>query len=470
MIDFNNISNLYFLGIGGIGMSALARYAKHSGKNVAGYDLTQTELTQALQTEGIDVHYTEDINRIPSSFNTANTLIVRTPAVPATHSELQWLQQMGYLMVKRSELLGYLTQGKFCVAVAGTHGKTSVSTMVTHLLLESGTDVGAFLGGISRNFQSNLVLPKSNTAIVVAEADEFDRSFLQLNPSLAVITSMDADHLDIYGTHDAVIEAFSQFVAKVVPNGIVLAKKGLPVKPLESINQSIYSYTINDEADFCIRNFCIVDGSYIFDFVTPDFTYEKVKCTYPGRVNVENMVAAGAAAILCGADPIKVTEAFATYKGVQRRFDIRYQDSGIVYIDDYAHHPEELKATIRSVRELYQGKKILGVFQPHLFTRTRDFANEFAASLDELDEAVVLDIYPARELPIPGITANTIVDRMGLSAKSQIPMNALVDFLSQKDFDVLLTLGAGNIDTLCPSICKLLTNKHHPGYEMENIL
>jgi UDP-N-acetylmuramate--alanine ligase len=357
MIDFKNIPNLYFLGIGGIGMSALARFANALGKNVAGYDLSRTPLTIQLEAEGINIHYIDDVNQISSTFLTDNTLVVRTPAVPEGNSELQYFVANRYQMVKRSELLGLLTDNRMCIAVAGTHGKTSVTTMITHLIHESGTDVGAFLGGISRNFNSNLVLPRSENSMVVTEADEYDRSFLQLHPTLAVVTSVDADHLDIYGTYEKVIEAFGLFVRNVVEGGKVLYKKGIKLVHFLPCKVDAYTYSITDKADFYIQDLRIVDGKYFFDFHTPFMIIHDMCMEYPGRVNLENMVAATAATMLAGVDPMEIKKAMLSFRGVNRRFDIRFKNKEKIYIDDYAHHPRELEATIVSVKELYAGKK-----------------------------------------------------------------------------------------------------------------
>lgn len=456
MINFDNISNLYFLGIGGIGMSALARFANATGKAVAGYDLTETELTRQLQYEGIAVHYTDDINQLPNSFKVINTLVVRTPAVPSTNNEFLMLKNSGYQIVKRSELLGFLTGNRFCIAVAGTHGKTSVSTMITHLLYKTGNDVGAFLGGISRNFNSNIVLPEHENSMVVTEADEFDRSFLQLTPSLSVVTSVDPDHLDIYGDFDQVRKAFGEFVCKTKKGGKVLFNKRINLMQYIDCEVKAYYYSIDEEADFFIKELRIENGGFLFDLYTPYLVIHDIRMDYPGRVNLENMVAAAAVAILTGADPMLVKEAIPTYAGVVRRFDVRVKNENVVYIDDYAHHPRELEATIKSVKELYQGKTVLGVFQPHLFSRTNDFAEGFAASLDLLDEAIVLDIYPAREKPMPGVTSEIIFKQMKLTKKTMLNMNELIAVLENKQFDVLLTLGAGNIDTMVGPITQML--------------
>ena len=459
MISFNDIPNIYFLGIGGIGMSALARYANAVGKTVAGYDLTETSLTRQLVSEGIAVHYNENINQFSTIFLNENTLVIRTPAVPESNVEFQYLKVNGYQMVKRSELLGFLTNDKVCIAVAGTHGKTSVSTMITHLLHESGADVGAFLGGISRNFNSNLVLPNLADSPVVTEADEYDRSFLQLHPTIAVVTAVDPDHLEIYGTYENVKEAFGQFVGNTVPNGKVLFKKGVELRLNFSAQVETYTYSITDSADFCIQNLRIENGCFVFDFITPNGVVAEAKVSYPGRVNLENMVAAAATAILHGVDVELVKAAMNTYKGVVRRFDVRFRSDEVIYIDDYAHHPRELETTIKSVKELYPDKKVLGIFQPHLFSRTNDFSDGFAASLDLLDEAILLPIYPARELPIPGVTSEVIFNKMKLRQKSLVQMEQVVVELENKKYDVLLTMGAGNIDKLIEPITQMLNHQ-----------
>jgi UDP-N-acetylmuramate--alanine ligase len=346
------------------------------------------------------------------------------------------------------------------VAVAGTHGKTSVSTMIAHLLHESGVDTGAFLGGISRNFNSNLVLPNSQNSIVVTEADEYDRSFLQLSPSLSVITSVDPDHLDIYGDYNSVKAAFAEFVMKTRKNGKVLFHKKVNIMHYFSHDVDACYYSIDEKADYYIEDLRIENGCYIFDFITPYMVIHDVRMNYPGRVNLENMVGAAAAAIIAGADPMEVCSAVATFKGVARRFDVRVKNEDVVYIDDYAHHPGELKATIESVQELYPGQKVLGVFQPHLYSRTKDFAGGFAESLDLLDEAIVLDIYPAREEPIAGVSSEMIVDKMNSNFKSVASLNNIVEVLNDKEFDVLLTMGAGNIDRIVGEVEKMLNTKY----------
>ncbi|HKM93505.1 MAG TPA: UDP-N-acetylmuramate--L-alanine ligase [Prolixibacteraceae bacterium] len=460
MIDFNNIENLYFLGIGGIGMSALARFAKAQGKHVCGYDLTATPLTRQIETEGIAVHYTDNINQLPNTFLPANTLVVRTPAVPENLNELQVLQSRQYNIVKRSQLLGFLTNSRFSIAVAGTHGKTSVTTMIAHLLHQTGNNAGAFLGGISRNFNSNLVLPAPENNTVVIEADEYDRSFLQLKPSIAVITSVDPDHLDIYGTYEKVREAFGAFLNNVDDDGIALINQRVNLLQFLPNYLKVYTYSIENDADFHIQNLRVENQKYIFDFHTPYMIIPAVKMGYPGKVNVENMVAAAAAAILAGSDPMAVCAAVESFKGVIRRFDVLFANNEVTYIDDYAHHPRELEATINSIKELYADKKVLGIFQPHLYSRTNDFADGFAQSLDLLDEAILLDIYPAREHPIPGVTSKTILDKMKIEQKTMCSLAEVVDVLKDRKFDVLLTMGAGSIDQLSVLLVQMLNNKY----------
>lgn len=461
MQDINNIEQVYFLGVGGIGMSALARYFKHIGKSVSGYDRVETELTRKLQDEGIDVHYTDDPTMIPSEMNPDNSLVVLTPAVPASHNEYNYLKNKNFSIKKRSQVLGLLCNPQFCIAVSGTHGKTSVSTMIAHLLKSSSLDCNAILGGISKNYQTNLLLSEKETPYIVTEADEFDRSFLQLQPQMAVVTSMDADHLEIYGTHQAIIDAFNQFVSQIKEGGVALIKKGLNIR--KSSNQYIrhYYYSLSEQADFYALNIRLTEGAYQFDLFTPDGIIDGFVLNYPGLMNVENAVAASAMALMAGAKPKEVKAALATYQGVKRRFDIKLQAKNYILIDDYAHHPEELKATITSVREMYKGAIVTGVFQPHLFSRTADLADEFAASLDLLDEIVLLDIYPAREEPIPGVTSDVIFQKMKSTSKrkcSKMELTALAEGFKP---GIILMMGAGDIDTMVDKLKNVLIAKEH---------
>lgn len=448
MNTLSNIKQVYFLGIGGIGMSALARYFASQGIAVSGYDRTQTELTLQLEKEGIAIHYQDNPDQLPRDLDISHSLIVYTPAIPSTHRELNTLVDRGFPIHKRAEVLGIICNSHRTIAIAGTHGKTSVSTMTAHIMKTSDLGCAAFLGGISKNYHTNLLLDHSGSPWIVAEADEFDRSFLQLTPNLAVITSMDADHLDIYGSHEKVVESFHLFANKVKPGGILLLKKGLNLEiDLSAINTFTYSIT-SEDADYCAQNIELKQGFYQFDLKTP-FTYiEKLVLNYPGLLNVENAVAASSLALMAGASEEDVRAALSTYSGVKRRFDIRLNNSTYVLIDDYAHHPEELKATIQSVKNIYKGRTLTGVFQPHLYSRTRDFASGFASSLDLLDEVVLLDIYPARELPIEGVSAELIFNQIQNTRKRLCTKDELPDLAGTFKPGVVLMMGAGDIDTL----------------------
>ncbi|MGE5448337.1 MAG: UDP-N-acetylmuramate--L-alanine ligase [Bacteroidales bacterium] len=448
MNTLSNIKQVYFLGIGGIGMSALARYFASQGIAVSGYDRTQTELTLQLEKEGIAIHYKDDPDELPQDLDITSSLIVYTPAIPSTHQELNSLVDRGFTIHKRAEVLGIICNSHRTIAIAGTHGKTSVSTMTAHIMKTSDLGCAAFLGGISKNYHTNLLLDYSGSVWIVAEADEFDRSFLQLTPNLAVITSMDADHLDIYGSHQKVIESFQLFANKIKPGGILLLKKGLHLDcDLSAINT--FSYSIEEEeADYCALNIELNQGFYQFDLKTPLAYIEKLVLNYPGLLNVENAVAAAALSLMAGASEKDIRTALYNYSGVKRRFDIQLNDETYVLIDDYAHHPEELRATIQSVKNIYKGWALTGVFQPHLYSRTRDFATGFANSLDMLDEVVLLDIYPARELPIEGVNAELIFNQIQnknkrLCTKEQLPVIA-----GTFKPGVVLMMGAGDIDTL----------------------
>jgi len=447
MLKFTDIKQVYFLGIGGIGMSALARYFASQGIAVSGYDRTSTELTLQLEKEGIAVHYQDDPSKLPPNLNISDSLIIYTPAVPASHQELNVLIDRGFSIHKRAEVLGIICNSQRTIAVAGTHGKTSTSTITAHILKTSATGCAAFLGGISKNYKTNLLLDDTGSPWIVAEADEFDRSFLQLRPELAVITSMDADHLDIYGSHEKVIESFRLFAGQIKEGGALVLKKGLEIgSELSGIRK--FTYSITENADFCAENIELKDGFYQFDLKTPDFVIEKLVLNYPGLVNVENAVAASALAILAGVSPEEIRQALATYSGVKRRFDIQLNDGTYVLIDDYAHHPEELRATILSVRDVYKGRTLTGVFQPHLYSRTKDFATDFAKSLDLLDEIVLLDIYPARELPMEGVTSSLIFNQMENPNKRMCNKKELTQLAESFKSGIILMMGAGDIDTL----------------------
>jgi UDP-N-acetylmuramate--alanine ligase len=458
VINPDNIKQVYFLGIGGIGMSALARYFKAGGMQVAGYDRTSTELTLLLEKEGIAIHYEDDTNLIPSAFRSPqNTLVVLTPAVPADHSELAWFRSRHFGINKRSEILGFITRNKKTIAVAGTHGKTTVSTMIAHLMANAGPGCNAFLGGISRNFNSNLVLqPQSDW--VVAEADEFDRSFLRLFPYAAVVTAMDADHLDIYGDLTELHEAFNQFIAQIDKEGILLLKHGLPVKAA-FVPKQVFTYSLQDKSDFHAENIRLISRQYYFDLTGPGIRIPDITLVHPGMVNVENAVAACSMAVLLGLPHEAIRKAMESFSGIQRRFEYHIKTEKLAYIDDYAHHPQEIEATIRSLRNLYPDKRITGIFQPHLYTRTRDLADEFAASLDLLDSLILLEIYPARELPIEGVTAQLILDKVKLADKQICERDNLLDLLKKTKLEVLITLGAGDIDKMTEPIKELLTRR-----------
>ncbi len=454
VIDINNIQKVYFLGIGGIGMSALARYFKAGGKNVAGYDRTPTELTRELEKEGIAVHFEDSPEYIPVPFRSpADTLVIYTPAIPPDHLEQAWLKQEGFYLYKRSEILGLITRNKKTIAVAGTHGKTTVSTMITHLMTHAGDGCSAFLGGISRNFNSNLVL-KPQSEWVVAEADEFDRSFLRLFPYAAVVTAMDADHLDIYGNLPEMHHAFNLFIGQVDRQGILLMKNELPVEPAAKPGRT-FTYSL-DKGDFHAGNIHLKDRQYHFDLVGPEGTIHDITLEHPGIVNVENAVAACSMAALLGLDPGRIRSAMENFSGIQRRFEYHVKTEDVVYVDDYAHHPKEIEATVLSLRGLYPDKKITGIFQPHLYTRTRDLADDFAKSLGLLDSLVLLDIYPARELPIEGVTSKMILDRVNLKEKCISSREDLPGLLRKMRPSVLVTLGAGDIDKLTGTITEIL--------------
>ncbi|MBI9059606.1 MAG: UDP-N-acetylmuramate--L-alanine ligase [Labilibaculum sp.] len=450
--DFKNI---YFIGIGGIGMSAIARYFHSIGKNVFGYDRTPTQLTAELIKEGIGITFDEELNQIPEPYKAnEKTLVVYTPAIPSSHAQLKFFQANDFVIKKRSEVLGLLSDHLNGIGIAGTHGKTTVSTITSHIFKTSSLGCNAFLGGISRNYQSNLLLSK-NSPWVILEADEFDRSFLQLHPQIAVITSMDADHLDIYGDKNELEKSFQEFVSQIKKGGSLVHKKGLILKTNDI---STYSYSLKEEADFYVKNMKLVEGFYQFDLIHPSGVLQNLKFSYPGKINVENAVAATSVALLCGVKEEEIRIALASFEGVRRRFDYHIRKENLVFIDDYAHHPKELLESISSVRELYPDKKITGVFQPHLYTRTRDFAEGFADSLNLLDEVILLDIYPARELPIEGVTSEIIFKNLKVPSKL-CKKEELIEVLKEIELEVLLTLGAGDIDKLVEPVKNLLSER-----------
>lgn len=450
--------NFYFLGIGGIGMSAIARYFNAKGFNVAGYDRKRSKLCEELEAEGIAIHYEDKVEAIADAFkNKQDTLVVYTPAIPAEHSEFQYFKQNGFTIQKRAQVLGEVTRMERGLCVSGTHGKTTTSTMLAHLLKQSHVDCNAFLGGISKNYTSNLLL-SDKSDLVVIEADEFDRSFHHLTPYMAVVTAVDADHLDIYGTYEAYLESFAHFTSLIQPNGCLIIKKGIALKPRLQNNVKLYTYSGTEKADFYAKNIRIGNGTIIFDFVTPSETVTNIKLGVPVLINVENSVAAMALAWLNGVTANELRSGMASYSGIRRRFETWLKSDKLTIIDDYAHHPAELEASIKSVKALYADKKVLGVFQPHLYTRTRDFYKEFAAALSHLDEAVLVEIYPAREQPIAGISSKTIYDEI-TCPKCLTTKAELIEILKKEQFDVLLTLGAGDIDTYLPKIVAELQTK-----------
>ena len=448
------MKNVYFIGIGGIGMSALARYYKFKGFEVAGYDRTPSELTAQLEKEGISVHYEDRPDLIPADKD--NTLVVYTPAVPSDLGEMRKVTEEGYAVLKRSRTLGEITRGQRCIAVSGTHGKTTTSTLIAHILTETGEGCSAFLGGISRNYGTNLLMSKNET--VVAEADEFDRSFLQLFPEIAIVTAVDADHLDIYGDYAHVVEAFKTFVSQV--SGTVIAKKGTPISAEDTKARLLTYHYTDTEADFCALN-PKADGLGLFhyDLKWPGGIIKDIKVGAPGWVNAENSVAAAAACLVYGLEPEAVKAAIGTFEGVKRRLELHVNSPSLSYIDDYAHHPKELKSAISSIRDIFPGRKLTGIFQPHLFTRTRDFAEEFADALSGVDKLILLDIYPAREEPIPGVTSEIIFKDVTAPEKVLIKKEELMDYLSEEPLDVLATFGAGNIDRFVEPITKMLKER-----------
>lgn len=448
-MNLNQIQNVYFIGIGGIGMSAIARYFKFIGKKVAGYDKTPTHLTEELEQEGIQIHFEDDVQKISQEFlNNENTLVVITPAVPKQHTEWNYFLDNGFVVKKRAEVLGIITKDTFCFAVAGTHGKTTTSSILGHVLYESGVDVTSFLGGIVENYNSNLI--GNGKTVTVVEADEFDRSFLHLHPNIACITSMDADHLDIYGDKASIEASFIEFANKVEDKTKLFVTNGLP---LEAITVGV-----NDDSKFVAKNIRIEDGWYVFDVQTPTEIITNLKFGLPGRHNLTNALLALAMAKTFGVPTEAIAKAFLTFKGVRRRFSFQIRKSELVYIDDYAHHPTEINAVHQAVRELYPGKKVLAVFQPHLFSRTRDFADDFAKSLSQFDEVFLMEIYPARELPMGGITSSWLLDKMELKNKRLVQKTELIALMQASDAPVIVTIGAGDVGEMVPDIKAALEN------------
>ncbi|WP_282030597.1 UDP-N-acetylmuramate--L-alanine ligase [Winogradskyella eximia] len=448
-MNFSTVNNVYFIGVGGIGMSAIARYFVANGKQVAGYDKTPTEITKSLEDLGVEIHFEDDIKYIAHSFlNPENTLVVYTPAVPKNHSELNYFKDNNFNVLKRSAVLGEITKQTVCLAVAGTHGKTTTTSILGHLLNVCNVPVTAFLGGIGENYNSNLIL--NGTDVTVVEADEFDRSFLTLSPDLACITSMDADHLDIYGNAEELVKSFKDFSECIKPEGKLFVRNGLPLKGI--------TYGIEDDSDYSAQNISIENGSYIFDVKTPKGIQKGFKFSLPGRHNLSNAIIALAMAVEYGCSYNDLAIGLETYKGVKRRFTYQIKTDDFVFIDDYAHHPEEIKAVYQAVREMYPGKKVLAIFQPHLFSRTKDFVDGFAESLSKFDELLLLDIYPARELPMEGITSEWLLNKINNPHKKLIQKSEIINEIQKSDAQIVLTIGAGDIGS---EVKKIKEAFHH---------
>lgn len=446
--------NVYFIGIGGIGMSAIARFCMLKGANVSGYDRTPSELTAALEREGIPVHYDDRPDLLPGSPD--DTLVIYTPAVPDEFSELRTAREKGYKVIKRAMMLGELTKGESCLAVAGTHGKTTTSTLVAHMLTEGGLGCSAFLGGISRNYGTNMLVSEIPT--VVVEADEFDRSFLQLHPNIAAITAMDADHLDIYGDLEHVQQAYREFASQI--NETLILKYGLPITNQDTTAKIFTYHFDNPAADFHSTNLRLAtNGRYTYDLVYPGGVLNDIEVGALGWINVENSIAAAAICLCYGLDAQKARHAIGSFQGVKRRLEMHVDKPGLCYIDDYAHHPKEIQSAVSSVRQIFPDRKICGIFQPHLYTRTRDFASEFAEALSGLDKLILLDIYPAREEPIEGVSSELIFREVSCGEKVLLHRNELMGYLSHERLDVLISLGAGDIDRFVPEITALLEKR-----------
>jgi len=443
------MKNIYFLGIGGIGMSALARFFHQQGRQVAGYDLTQTPITENLTALGIPISYQDEASTLPENFHKENTWVIYTPAIPKTSALWNFFVQEGFAMSKRSEALGEITKSQKTLAVAGTHGKTTTSTLLAHLLAQRPAGVNAFLGGIAKNYKSNLIT-SPNSQDVVLEADEFDRTFLRFYPDLAIVTAMDADHLDIYQDHASMLLAFAQFIAQIKANGFLLYQAKLQVQAPENVQS--YSYGFEADADFRINNMQIKDGSYYFDIAHQDKTFTQMVSHLPGKHNVENTCAALVAAYLWGVSEDLIRQGLDSFKGIERRFDCIYKSDKLIYIEDYAHHPEELRAAISAAKALYPHKKCTGIFQPHLFTRTRDFIDDFAKSLELLDELWLLPIYPARELPIAGVNSAWLFEKIALKNKVMLDENSIFEHAKQNPPELLLMLGAGDAVKWTPKL------------------
>ncbi|MBQ0019585.1 MAG: UDP-N-acetylmuramate--L-alanine ligase [Bacteroidales bacterium] len=451
-----DIKAVYFVGIGGIGMSAIARYFLHQGMVVGGYDRTPSDLTRCLEKEGAQIHYEDNLDLIPEACKDKDTtLVIYTPAIPAEHKELQFFRQGEFDVQKRAQVLGTLTRAHKGLCVAGTHGKTTTSSMAAHLLHQSTVDCNAFLGGITKNYGTNYILSQKSDYVVI-EADEFDRSFHWLTPFATVVTATDADHLDIYGTEEAYLESFNHYTSLIVEGGYLIQHTGLKMQPRTGQNVTTYTYS-REEGDFHAENVKIGGGEITFDFISPLGNISNIRLGVPVAVNIENGIAAMALAQVAGVSADEIREAMASFSGVDRRFDFRIKNDKMVYLSDYAHHPEEIRQSISSIKQLYEGRRIKAIFQPHLYTRTRDFYNDFADALSQLDDVAIVDIYPAREQPIPGVTSALIYDNLTSQHREMISKNEIIDTVKKGGFDVLITLGAGDIEDYSEEIAKILS-------------
>lgn len=457
-MELKDIKAVYFIGAGGIGMSAIARYFMHKGMVVAGYDKTPTELTSRLEDEGMLLHFEEDVEAIPRACRKRNsTLVVYTPAIPSEHAELQYFRREGFQIEKRAQVLGRLTQAHKALCVAGTHGKTTTSTMCAHLLHQSHIDCNAFLGGISKNYGTNYIL--SDSDYVVIEADEYDRSFHWLSPYISVVTSTDPDHLDIYGTKEAYLESFRHYTSLIQPEGALIIRHGIELKPDVKEGVRVFDYGMT-EGDFHAENIMIENGEIRFDFISPIKSIKNIELGLPIPINIENGIAAMAMAQLVGCDEEELRYGMKTFQGAERRFDFKIKTDKLVLISDYAHHPKEILESAKSLRTVYKDRKITVIFQPHLYSRTKDFYKEFAEALNILDEVILTDIYPAREEPIEGVTSKLIYDRLRDDVKKQlIKLDDVIDLVKSRDFDVLVILGAGDLDMKMPQIKEILEQK-----------
>jgi UDP-N-acetylmuramate--alanine ligase len=461
MIDFRNIEGIYFVGIGGIGMSALALYFAREGYSIAGYDRTESRIINKLNEAGCEITFKDNIDELPSLFrdyvNQYKVLIIYTPAISDDNRILAYFRDKGYKIFKRAEVLGEISTKTDTIAIAGTHGKTTVSTMTAHLLKQSHVDCSAFLGGISKNYDSNLLT--GNGVFTIIEADEYDRSFHKLSPLIALITAVDPDHLEIYGDHKTMIASYNEFCKKIRPGGTLFINKSISKDIICPEGISCFTYSADPDADNSFSDIRHEGDSYIFNLTSPHGIYNDLHFPFPGIINIENLTAAIAIAMKCGVTENEIRKAITFFQGVKRRFDIRINKPGLAYIDDYAHHPEEIKACIMSLREFFGGRKITGIFQPHLFTRTRDHADGFAEILDKLDEVILLPVYPAREKPVPGVSSEMIYKKMKLADKRLLQMDDIPGKLDVSKLDVLVTIGAGDIDTLVEPIEKKLKNE-----------